>query len=72
MGGYSTGGGFSLQMRSLGLNIDSIIEIEVVNATGQVVICSLSQNSQLFWALRGGGGINFGIVTSILYQVIFF
>lgn len=68
IGGYSTGGGFSLQMRSLGLNIDSILELQVVNSTGHFMTCSLSENPQLFWALRGGGGINFGIVVSVLYQ----
>jgi FAD/FMN-containing dehydrogenase len=68
MGGYATGGGFSLQMRSLGLNIDNIIEIEFVNVTGHAMTCSLSESPHFFWALRGGGGINFGIVTSLLYQ----
>jgi hypothetical protein len=68
MGGYATGGGLSMQMRSIGLNIDSILEMRIINVTGHLVTCSKTQNSDLFWALRGGGGISFGIVTSLLYQ----
>lgn len=67
VGGYTVGGGLALSSRLLGLNIDAVIEMQVVDAQGNLVVASASQNQDLFWALRGGSGINFGIVTSLLF-----
>src|SRR4051812_33970637 len=69
--GYVLGGGISWLGRKYGLAANSVAAIEIVNADGEVVRTSSVENSDLFWALRGGGG-NFGIVTAIeirLYPV---
>ncbi|MFD8015147.1 FAD-binding oxidoreductase [Streptomyces sp. NPDC059762] len=63
MGGYLQGGGIGWQTRALGLGCDSLTSVQAVLADGSVVTCSEQSDPDLFWALRGGGGGNFGIVT---------
>ncbi|HEY9287961.1 MAG TPA: FAD-dependent oxidoreductase, partial [Candidatus Dormibacteraeota bacterium] len=63
MGGYLQGGGIGWQTRALGLGCDSLQSAQLVLADGKVVTCSEHVRPDLFWALRGGGGGNFGIVT---------
>ena len=53
--------------RKYGLTIDNLLSVDVVLADGSFVVASAEENSDLFWAVRGGGG-NFGIVTSFLFQ----
>lgn len=62
--GYTLGGGMSFYSRRHGLAVNSVRRMRVVTATGQIVTASPRENSDLFWALRGGGSA-FGIVTEI-------
>ncbi|KAJ1335832.1 FAD-binding protein [Microdochium nivale] len=65
LGGYITGGGHSLLAPRHGLAADQVLEMQVVTADGDIVIANECQNQDLFWAMRGGGGSTFGIMTSV-------
>lgn len=64
VGGFYQGGGLGLLSRTLGVGCDRVTSADVVLASGQTVTASATANSDLYWALRGGGGGNFGVVTS--------
>ncbi|QJR12453.1 Mitomycin radical oxidase [Usitatibacter rugosus] len=66
--GLTVGGGFGYLTRKHGWTCDTVLSMDVVTAAGELVRASASENADLFWALRGGGG-NFGIVTSFEYQL---
>jgi FAD/FMN-containing dehydrogenase len=68
IGGLSLGGGIGFLMRKHGLAIDNLLAAEVVTADGSIVRPSADRHSDLFWALRGGGG-NFGVVTSFQFAL---
>lgn len=66
--GLTLGGGIGFDMRLEGLTQDKLVETQVVTADGRILTCNESENSDLFWACRGGGGGNFGINTSFTYR----
>ncbi|WP_422769604.1 FAD-binding oxidoreductase [Plantactinospora sp. WMMC1484] len=63
--GFLSGGGLGWQTRSHGVGSDRLVSARLVLADGRVVTCSADRDPDLYWALRGGGGGNFGIIVDL-------
>ncbi|KAI7192633.1 FAD binding domain protein [Hortaea werneckii] len=68
-GGWIMGGGHAPASGIWGMGADHALAFEVVTADGRFVTASSDHNPDLFWALRGGGGLTFGVVSSVLFRV---
>lgn len=64
-GGYTQGGGHSAISTNFGLAADNVLNWEVVTAAGELINANKNENSDLFWALNGGGGGTFGVAVSV-------
>ena len=67
--GHATGGGFGLLARKLGLACDNVKSAQMVDARGNILTLSENENSDLFWAIRGGGNGQFGVVTQLEFNI---
>lgn len=69
IGGISTGGGITAIQRTAGVISDNILAATIVDANGEILHVSENENPDLLWAIRGGGGGNFGIITSYTFKI---
>ena len=68
-GGYIQGGGHSYSSPTYGLAVDNVLQFTAVLANGTIVTASACSNPDLFWALRGGGGGTFAVLTTVTYKL---
>jgi FAD/FMN-containing dehydrogenase len=66
--GLTLGGGIGFSQRLRGLTCDQLVQTEIVIASGERLVCNATENADLFWACRGGGGGNFGVNVSLTFR----
>lgn len=66
--GLTLGGGFGWLTRKYGMTVDNLVSVEMITAEGKKIRADEKENTDLFWAIRGGGG-NFGVVTRFEFQL---
>lgn len=69
LSGYSTGGGWGLSSRKLGLGCDSLLEVELIDYKGKLVVANNYKNQDLLWAIKGAGGGNYGVIVSMTFKL---
>lgn len=69
IGGYMQGGGYGFTARIFGMNCDQVEAVRVMLADGRMVYADATQNRDLFWAIRGGTGSNFGVLLGVKYRL---
>ena len=69
IGGLTLGGGIGLASRAWGTTADNVLSLGIVTADGRARRCSARRESDLYWACRGGGGGNFGVVTGFTFRI---
>ncbi len=70
LSGLTLGGGWGFSCRHLGMTCDSLVSTDIALASGEIVTASETDNADLFWALRGAAGGNFGVNTSFTYRFV--
>ena len=68
--GFITGGGWGLSSRKFGLGCDSLIEVEIINYQGRLIKSNKFVNDDLFWAIKGSGGGNYGVIVSMTFSLL--
>ena len=68
--GLTAGGGLGVLSRRDGLTCDTLLEVEMVTADGRLVRANARDNADLYWATRGGGGGNFGVITALTFRLV--
>jgi FAD/FMN-containing dehydrogenase len=69
VGGLALGGGVGFSSRLYGTTADNVLALGIVTSDGRHRVCAARSNADLFWACRGGGGGNFGVVTSFTFRL---
>lgn len=66
--GHMQGGGYGFTSREFGLHLDSVAELRLMTASGEIITANQREHRDLFWAVRGGGSSHFGVVLEIVYE----
>jgi len=69
IGGHAVGGGIGLVGRAFGMTADNLLAAQLVTADGQIRLIDKQSDPDLLWALRGGGGGNFGVITDLVFRL---
>ena len=67
--GYAMGGGWGLSSRKFGLGCDSLLEVQLINYKGELIVANSMVNCDLFWAIKGSGGGNYGVFVSLKFKL---